>query len=39
VYADKKGGSDLFLHAESVELSVLGNSFKALVPLDQHFKI
>lgn len=39
VYANKKGGSDLFLHAESVELSVLGNSFKALVPLDQHFKI
>ena len=38
-FADKKGGSDLFLHAESVEISVFGNAFCALVPLDQQFKL
>ena len=39
VFAEKKGGSDLFLHAESVELRVFGDSFNALVPLDQYFRV
>ncbi|NBS15018.1 MAG: RNA pseudouridine synthase [Verrucomicrobia bacterium] len=38
-FAEKKGGPDLFLHAESIEIPVFGNSFQALVPLDQRFKI
>jgi len=39
MFAEKNGGADLFLHSESIEFTIFGNSFKALVPLDQRFKI
>ena len=39
LFSDRRGGSNLFLHAESVELGGMGSSFKAYVPLDNWFRI
>ena len=39
VLADVNHVSDLFQYAESDELLILGIPFKALVPLDQLFKV